>query len=220
LRLTVGCGPAPAAGTVCLKVPPGLSVEPAGPLAYDLPGRGHAGWELTVRADPDAPRGRYFVTAQISDPLGQLVEDAALVAVGEPGALPADLQTPGLSLAELVPLLEADQRALLAEVDVRLVAGELSLRPGQAGEIAAVLRNGTPGPVRGEAQLISPFGSWDQARQWSVGFAAAPGASTRLSFPVTIPATGRPGQHWWAIFKIMYYGRIQYSAPVSVTVVG
>ena len=43
LRLTVACGPDPAAGEIRLAIPPGLDVQPAGPLRYDLASRGHAG---------------------------------------------------------------------------------------------------------------------------------------------------------------------------------
>ena len=215
LRVTVACGPEPAAGKIQLTGPAGLSMEPAGPLGYDLPGLGHASWELTVRAEPGCPAGRLFLTAQIADDAGQLIEDAALVTIGEPGAAPASLP-----LAQLVPLLEADQQALAAELDVVLAGRELSLRPGEDGVITAVLANRTAAAIRGEAQLISPFGSWQQVRRPATGFAADAGASTSVSFAVTVPGSARPGQQWWAIVKVMYFGRLRYAEPVLVTVAG
>jgi hypothetical protein len=232
LRLTVGCGPQAAAGAVRLEIPAALSVEPGGPLAYDLPGLGYAQWDLTVRARPDAPRGRFFVTAQITDGLGQLIEDAVLVTIGAAAEqadrtpadrtpadrTPADRTPADRTPAELAAAQEADQQALAAEVDLTLAAGELALRPGQTGEIAVRLRNRTASPIRGEAQLVSPFGSWDQARPWTLGFSAGAGAGSTLRFTVAVPADARPGQHWWVIVKVMYFGRLRYSEPVAVTV--
>ena len=43
LRLTVACGPAPAAGAVRLDVPADITVTPAGPLRYDLAAAGLPG---------------------------------------------------------------------------------------------------------------------------------------------------------------------------------
>ena len=89
LRLTVAGGPEPASGLVALDVPPGLVVEPAGPdtpLRYELAGGGFASWDLTARVLPGTPPGRYYVAARILDDLGQSLEDAALVTVGEPAA--------------------------------------------------------------------------------------------------------------------------------------
>ncbi|MGH3277444.1 MAG: glycoside hydrolase, partial [Streptosporangiaceae bacterium] len=57
LLLTVACGPQRARGSVEIDAGPGLDVQPAGPLLYDLPGLGHARWELTVRRRPAAPAG-------------------------------------------------------------------------------------------------------------------------------------------------------------------
>jgi hypothetical protein len=28
---------------------------------------------------------------------------------------------------------------------------------------------------------------------------------------VRLPASARPGSHWWALAKVMYFGRIAYS---------
>src|SRR6185437_7445199 len=78
LRLTVACGPEPAGGEIRLAIPPGLDVRPTGPLRYDLPGRGHAGWDLAVRARPGAAAGHHFVTAAICVQAGQQIEDAVI----------------------------------------------------------------------------------------------------------------------------------------------
>ena len=46
-----------ASGLVALDVPPGLVVEPAAPLRYELAGGGFAAWDLTARALPGASPG-------------------------------------------------------------------------------------------------------------------------------------------------------------------
>jgi len=212
LRLTVACGPEPAAGPVHLDAGPGLTLDPAGPLRYDLPARGHAVWDLTVRARPGAPRGRRFVTARI-DAGGQQFEDAAMVSVGEPAAPALDLP-----LDELFPLYLADQAAMAGELELTLLTPDVPLVPGGSAEIAVRAGNATASPIRGEAQLVSPFGSWAETRPWTRGFAAGPGAPVTLTFTVTAPPQARAGQHWWALVKVMYFGRSRYSEPASVTI--
>jgi alpha-mannosidase len=217
LRLTVACGPAAASGTVHIDAGPGaeIEVEPAGPLPYVLGPLGHAGWDLTVRARPGARRGRHFVAARITGDDGQVFEDAVLVSVGEPAAPALDLP-----LDELFPLFLADQQKAAAELDLVLPDPELRLPPGGSGRIAVTLRNATRSPVRGEAQLVSPFGSWAETAPWTCGFTAGPDQSITLDFTVTVPAAARPGQHWWALVKVMYFGRVRYSEPAAVTIVG
>jgi hypothetical protein len=218
LRLTVACGPAAASGTVRLDGG-GLALDPAGPLEYDLGPRGHAGWDVTAavlpgpQGQPGTGPGRYFVTARTAGDDGQVFEDAVLVSVGEPP--PPRLDLP---LDELIPLYQADTEALAAEVDLQLLTRELVLRPGEAGEITATLRNGTASPIRGEAQLVSPFGSWAGGQPWTQAFAADAGAQVTLTFQVTQPAAARGGQHWWALVKVMYFGRARYTDPVAVRI--
>jgi alpha-mannosidase len=215
LRLTVGCGPEPAAGVVQLGAGPGLSLEPAGPLPYDLRPGGYACWDVAVRAAPGASPGRHFVTAQIADGSGQRFEDAALVTIGEPAPPPLDLP-----LDDLLPLYLADQEATTAELDVTLLTPSLRLPPGGCGEITVRLGNATASEIRGEAQLVSPFGSWSQTRPWTQGFTAGPSGDVTLAFAVAVPATARPGQHWWALVKVMYFGRARYTEPTAISVSG
>jgi alpha-mannosidase len=220
LALTVACGPEPASGAVSIDVPGGLSVQPAGPLAYDLPAGGHAGWDLAVRVLPDAADGRYFVAARITDDAGQMLEDACLVAVGEPAVLMAEpaAPPPGLPLDQLISLYQSQEQAAAAEAELTLLTRELALRPGDCGEIAVRLVSRAASALRGEAQLVSPFGTWGEIRPWTQGFRAEPGGNVTIAFRVTVPATSRPGQHWWALVKVMYFGRLRYSEPVAVTI--
>jgi hypothetical protein len=217
--LSVACGPAGADGEVTLDVPPGLAVTgkdgaPAGPLRYSLPARGYARWELAVRAHPDALAGRYFLAACIGDDLGQMLEDAALITVGEPPG-----PVPGQPRPELLAALEADRQARAAEVGVDLLPAALELAPGGCGTLTVRLSNRTASPVRGESQLVSPFGSWPGVGSWTRGFAAGPGETLLLDYAVRLPAGARPGSQWWALAKVMYFGRVCYSecAQISVT---
>jgi alpha-mannosidase len=215
LRLTVACGPDPAAGEIQIAVPPGLDVKPAGPLAYDLPGRGHAAWDLTLRQLDGAAAGHRFVTARICDEAGQQIEDAVLVAAGETGPAGA---LAALDPAALLVAAEADKRAIEAEADLTVASRELTLAPGETGEIEVSVASRTAGAIHGEVQLISPWGSWACLPQWATGFSADAGAAATLGFPVTVPADARPGQRWWAVAKVMYWGRTRYSESVEIII--
>ena len=50
--------------------------------------------------------------------------------------------------------------------------------------IEAQLTNLAGSPIRGEAQLISPYGSWQQAGPWTTGFAVQAGGQVALQFTV------------------------------------
>ena len=76
LRLTVGPGPCPAAGSVTLDVPPGLRADPAGPLGYQLSAREFTAWDITVTADSDTALTRHFLAARITD-LERAVDERA-----------------------------------------------------------------------------------------------------------------------------------------------
>jgi alpha-mannosidase len=218
LRVTVACGPDPAAGEIQLTVPPGLDVLPSGPLAYDLPSRGHAAWELTVRQAPGAPAGHHFVAASIGDQAGQVIEDAVLVATDAPVSRRTETAGTDLPRAELIAAHAAELEAAGAELDLTVPSRELTLRPGQAGEITIAVANRAASAIRGEVQLISPAGSWDCLPRWTTGFSAEAGTSAALRFGVTVPADARPGQRWWVIVKVMYFGRTRYSEPVEVII--
>jgi hypothetical protein len=234
IRLTVACGPDPVSGAVTLGLPAGLrlaSVRPAGadraaglvtsagqpsrgPLHYHLDPHGFAAWDLVVQAPDNAPPGRHFVTAMIIDEAGQLLEDAVVVAIVEPQA-PRDL-----TLTELPAVSEAANAAQAAEATLTDLTGDIEVRPGGHAEIAVRLANHTASELRGEAQLISSHGSWKATGPWTMGFATAAGQEATMTFAVDLPADARPGQRWWALVKVMYFGRLRYSTPVWISVVG
>ena len=216
--VTVACGPAGAEGEVALDVPPGLAVAcpdgtPTGPLRYSLSARGYARWDLSVLALPGASPGRYFLAARIGDDLGQVLEDTGLITIGEPPG-PA----PGQPRPELLSALEADREARAAEVEVDLVPTLLELAPGECGTLTVRLTNRTAGLLRGESLLVSPFGSWPSMGPWARGFAAGPGETVLVDYAVTLPADVRPASQWWALAKVMYFGRVRYSGCSQIGV--
>jgi alpha-mannosidase len=192
-----GKGPAPAGN---------------GPLHYNLQPLGYCGVDLTVTARPGTPPGRWFATAQI-EAAGQVVEDSALLAIGQPGYPDRDVP-PDRARA----MREAADTALEGELDLSMISPTAVIRAGGGSAVEVLLRNRTGTGIHGEAQLISPHGSWPQTGPWTTGFTLAAGAETTLRFGIHVPAAARSGEQWWAIVKVMYFGRVQYSEPIEVTI--
>jgi hypothetical protein len=218
--LTVACGPSGASGTVELVVPDGLTatVQDAAPvpgalLRYDLPPGEFAAWQVTVSARDSAPDGRYFVTARITDGLGQALEDAVLVTIGEAGE-----PDPDLAPEELFFRLQSDVTALADEVELEALTPPLRLAPGAAGSLEVRVASRLASELRGEVQLISPVGTWRAAGPWTQPVTAEPGGTATVRFDVTIPATAAPGWESWLLVKLMYFGRVRYSEAVPLTV--
>jgi alpha-mannosidase len=212
LTLTVGCGAEPASGAVELVTPAGVTVTPDRDLRYELAPGGYAAWDLTMRVPPGTAPGRYFVAARIRDDLGHLIEDTALVAVGE-----RPWPDPELPPEEAVGLMLADHAAGAAETDLEVLTPELRVAPGDRGELLVRLTSGLASELHGEAQLVSPFGTWELLTPWTQGFSVAPGTSTVLRFAVDVPVTARQAQSW-ALVKVMYYGRVRYTAAVPLII--
>jgi hypothetical protein len=221
--LTVACGPEPASGTVELVVPDELTAEidgaPAGGsadgggLPYDLPGNGFASWDVAARAAAGTTGGRYFLTARITDRLGQVLEDTALVTVGEAGGPDASLEP-----EELFFRLQSDVMALAGEADLELLTPELRLTPGAAGQLTVRVASHLGSPLRGEVQLVSPVGTWPTAGPWTQAVEAGPGGEATASFTVTVPPTAEPGWESWLLVKLMYFGRVRYSPAARLIV--
>ena len=112
-----------------------------------------------------------------------------------------------LPLDELVPAVQADQQAIAAELEVTVLTPALRVAAGQHGELAVRLASRAASPIRGEAQLISPFGSWPAVQPWTRGFAVSPGKEITLRYHVGVPVTTRRGTQWWTMVKLMYFGR-------------
>jgi hypothetical protein len=222
LTLTVACGPAAAAGQVELMVPGGLAVQVDGTdvpgdggtrLSYDLAPNGFASWEVAVSALPDTADGRYFVTARITDGLGQLFEDTALVTIGEAGGADPDLPP-----EELFLRLQTDVTALINEAELELLTPAVGLAPGESGELSVRVTSRLASPLRGEVQLVSPVGTWRASGPWTQPVTVTPGGEATARFAVTVPATAEPGWESWLLVKLMYFGRVRYSDAIRLTV--
>jgi alpha-mannosidase len=221
LHVSVACGHGSASGEVTLDVPPGLTVtgpdgSAAGPLRYALDaGCPHWEWELSVTARPGTAPGRYFVSARTADDLGQALEDTALITVGEPPP-----PSRAMPRAERDALLVADLQAREAEVEVAVEPAVLGVAPGGHATLTVRMANRTASWVRGESQLMSPFGTWHQVEPWTRGFTAAPGETIAIDYTVAVPAWARHGSHWWALAKVMYFGRVRYTECAQIQVTG
>jgi alpha-mannosidase len=214
LTLTVGCGPEPASGTVELVVPDGIAVTTGQDLRYELTPGGYAAWDLTVRAAPGTVPGRYFAAARIRDEHGHVIEDTAMVAVGE-----RRWPDPALPPEEALELMLADAGAAVAEMDLAVLTPELRVAPGGQDELLVSVTAKVASEVHGEVQLVSPFGTWAMLSPLAQGFSATPAEPAVLRFGVTAPATARPGSRWWALVKVMYFGRVRYSPAIPVRIV-
>ena len=213
LTLTVGGGPEPASGTVELVVPDGITVSAGQDLRYELTPGGYAAWDLTVRAAPGTGPGRYFAAARIRDEHGHVIEDTAMVAVGE-----RRWPDPTLPPEQALELMLADSSAAAAEVELAVLTPELHVAPGGRDEIRVSVTSGLASEMHGEAQLVSPFGSWEMLSPLAQGFSAAPAEPAVLRFEVAVPITARPGTRWWALVKVMYFGRVRYSQAIAVNI--
>ncbi|MEU8384131.1 NEW3 domain-containing protein [Streptosporangium sp. NPDC048865] len=184
---------ADASGHLRIAVPPGWDADPG-----DRPVRlGPGGWtsfEVDVTPAPDAGAGPHAIAAQLTYG-GQVHEDVLFVdghgrpvPGGQAGALEVELSGEGLTLA-----------------------------PGGSGRLTAVLRNHAGFDIRGEAQVISPWGTWDAVRTASRPLAVAAGGGAELHVDVTVPPGTRAGS-WWVLLKCMWFGRLSYSPAVPLLV--
>jgi hypothetical protein len=121
---------------------------------------------------------------------------------------------------QLDALLVADLVAREAEVEVAMVPAVLEVAPGGRAALTVRLDNRTGSVIRGESQLMSPFGTWHQAGPWTRGFTAAPGETITIGYTVAVPAWARPGSQWWALAKVMYFGRVRYTECAQIRVAG
>ncbi|HVT67355.1 MAG TPA: hypothetical protein VHF26_06380, partial [Trebonia sp.] len=223
LTLTVAAGTSGGSGEVEVIVPDGLTVSvpgagqdagtaAAGPLRYDLAPREFASWDVDVSAPPGTAGGRYFLTARITDQLGQALEDTALVTIGEAGG-----PDPDLPPEELFSRLQSDTMALAGEVDLEVLTPAVRLAPGESGELTVRVTSHLASELRGEVQLVSPVGTWRATAPWTQAVSVSPGGEATARFGVTMPATAAPGWESWLLVKLMYFGRVRYSEAVPLT---
>jgi hypothetical protein len=198
VKVTVASATVAAAGQVGLDLPAGLTVKPDGPYDYDLAAGEHTEFTLTVTAG-DVSAGRYFLAAQIGDNLGQILEDTVAITVGG---------------------TEADETT--GPVEAVLEPTSATVSPGGDTTLTLRLTNRARSEVRGEARLLSPYGTWGEpdddlaVTPHAQGFAVPAGGTAALTFAVHAPATARPGSRYWALAMIGCFGRVSYTPTVSL----
>ncbi|WP_433797301.1 glycoside hydrolase family 38 C-terminal domain-containing protein [Actinoplanes sp. CA-252034] len=121
-------------------------------------------------------------------------------------------------------LLEDVSDIVAAGPDADLSPSELTLTPGSTAVLSLRLHNPTDAPLRGEAQLLSPYGTWGDTaddldvQPWIRGYDLPAGATTTLTFTVSAAPGSRPGAQWWALARITALGHVGYTAAVPLKV--
>jgi alpha-mannosidase len=178
-----------AAGTVELAAAPGVDVS-ADDLSYQLGPDGYRSFDVLVEPRGDVPTGIYHLAARVGAEHGRVVEDVVTLRAGDSGP----------------------------DFDVQVETPSLAVHPGGAGELRLRLDSHSRDEGHGTALLISPFGSWELVSSWSRDFTIPPGASSVLTFPLTVPVDARPITTW-LLAKVMAFGTVHYTpaVPLSVT---
>jgi alpha-mannosidase len=222
----------PVAGSVSMIVPEGWTADPPERIYRLAPGA-HLALDVTVTTPNGAPAGRYFVAARIADEDGQVHEDVVTIDYqpdGNRSHADRDVRLPILSRSieraiapaagETVDTAESEGGPELGgELEAELLDRDVAVDAGRRAEIRVVLRNGVASEIRGEAQLISPHETWPAIRPWTQGFTVAPGAAKTVTFGVE-PPLGFAGGTYWALVKLMYFGRLIYTEAISVSLRG
>ncbi|MFF5210972.1 NEW3 domain-containing protein [Streptosporangium sp. NPDC000396] len=206
-------GDAAVEGSVTVLGPEGWAVS-LGRRPYRLAPGGHLRFPVTLTPPADVEPGLYFVAARIEH-AGHAVEDVATVAVGD---LPAVLPVPG----EIPEDWAAAQGTTAVAgrdtgLSVDMVASSLCLAPGGRASLGLTLANRTRGEIRGELQVVSPWGTWDAIAEPIRGFTLPAGGSETITFEVSVPRDADPGAYW-ALAKVMWFGRCQYAPTVELVV--
>ena len=235
---------APSAGTVTLVLPDGWEASPSERLYRLAPGA-HLEFDASIVPAPDAAAGRYFVAARIVDEAGQQHEDVVTIDLhpgqrgGDDGrdgtsrngnsstaapslavAIARALRTSGIAADEGDgdgPMGDAGEDPggeLVAEVLTR----EVTVRVGEAGEVRVSLRNEAASEIRGEAQILSPHETWPAISPWTQGFVVGPGEEQIVTFAIEPPYDSGGGTYW-ALVKVMYFGRLLYTESIPVVLV-
>jgi alpha-mannosidase len=177
-----------ARGDVTLVVPDGWRCEPAA-LTYDIEPGGHVTKPVVVTAADAAPDGVYWVPVRIVSG-GQTIQDVARLLVGVDGP---------------------------ETVEALVRTDPLRLRPGQSASINVDLRSDAATAVDVQAQLISPWHTWELFPEANTGVRIPARDGVRLSFPVRVPHGHSPGR-WWALVKLAHAGQVHYTVPIEVEV--
>ncbi|SDS37164.1 glycoside hydrolase family 38 N-terminal domain-containing protein [Actinoplanes derwentensis] len=110
------------------------------------------------------------------------------------------------------------------EILADLSPSALAVAPGDSDVLKLTLQNPGKGPLRGEVQLLSPFGTWGDigdelsVQPWIQGYDLPPGASTTVEFTVRAAPTARPDSAWWALARVTALGEVVYTDSIPLTI--
>ncbi|GAA2313150.1 NEW3 domain-containing protein [Nonomuraea roseoviolacea subsp. roseoviolacea] len=200
-------------GSVEFLTPDGWTAS-IGRRPYRLAAGGHLRFPVTVTPPAGVGPGMYFAAARLRHD-GQTVEDVVTIAVGDlPGVLPVPGDVPeDWTAAQGGKDNPGRDTGLSVDVTTRSVR----VAPGGRAVLGVELRNRTCGEIRGELQLVSPWGTWDLVAEPVRGFALAAGESAVAEFEVSAPRDAAPASSW-ALAKVMWFGRCQYAPTVELVV--
>ncbi len=143
---------------------------------------------LCLRANGSAPRERSLVTIRARHPSapGDTTLTAAVWVEGEKGAVAADSPASAVSIENL---------------------GAIASAPG---ELRALVRNHTPGPIPATLRWLAPLSSWEAIPEWT--------------HEVLLPAHGAlevatalgSADDGWAMLEVLYGGEVAYGETVAV----
>ena len=190
-----GLTEAEASGLVTLLAPDGWTCEPAERPYVLEPGR-HASFPVTVLPPDGAEPGVYWLRARTSHG-GQTYEDVTRLHVG------GTAQDAGLAVTVETPR-------------VRVAPGDPE---AAAGAVEVVLRSPARTKVSVQAQLISPWHTFELIPEWNTGVVVPAQGEARLRFDVQAPPGTRPGR-WWAVVKLAAAGWLHYTEAVEIEVLG
>ncbi|WP_371501937.1 glycoside hydrolase [Kitasatospora sp. NBC_00374] len=200
-------------GTADVLAPEGWAVS-VRRRPYRLAASGQLRFPVTLTPPAGVEPGLYFAAVRIGYG-GQQVEDVATVAVGE---LPALLPAPG-DIPEDWTAAQGTKSAAAREtgLSVTATAASVRIRPGGRASLRLVLTNRTRGEIRGELQVVAPWGIWETVAAPVRGFSVAAGTEQTVTFDLAAPPDAEPGAYW-ALTKVMWFGRCQYSPTVELVV--
>ena len=201
LRLTAAsdCTDTPLHGRVWVLAPPGWPASPQS-LPFVLPPGGHLETDVVLRVPAGAAPGRYPVRVELAVTGGdssavppswrQTVEDVCIVTVGD-----------------------SDGRILTLLTD----PAPVDVKAGESAVISVRIGTDAGADLAAEAQLISPWGTWEWMGPAAQAVPLPAGGSTEIGFDVAPPAWVDPGE-WWALIRVGCAGRLVYTPAVKVTV--
>ncbi|MFH9352779.1 NEW3 domain-containing protein [Kitasatospora sp. NPDC017646] len=200
-------------GTAVVLPPEGWATS-LGSRPYRLEPGGHLRFPVTLTPPADAEPGLHFAAVRIEHD-GQQIEDVVTIAVGDlPGLLPVSGEAPeDWTAAQGTGAATARDTGLSVDVSHDC----LHLTAGGRASLGLTLTNHTRGEIRGELQLVSPWGTWEAISDPVRGFTVPAGSSVSVDFAIAAPGSTDPGAYW-ALAKVMWFGRCQYAPTVALVV--